>query len=205
MIAEPLCIFALADLRILSPSSGNRFAWLPKSPSYRPLLEFKWRKVMSVRNLLNVLLVAALVASTMGSNVAAQSKSSLASVTSPAKPVASGYDQPPKNILDVMRRALSALSAGEPDAGHDSAVCLGRTIPSISRVATPFLRLAGVRVEPRNHSKHDTPGGYGITPCARSFDLVHIADRYANPCGASDRRVPGRSRSGPPTENDSRS
>ena len=48
--------------------------------------------------------------------------------------------------------------------------------PSISRVATPFLRLAGVRVEPKNHSKHDTPGGYGITPCAKGFDLVHIAD-----------------------------
>ncbi len=49
--------------------------------------------------------------------------------------------------------------------------------PSISRVATPFLRLAGVRVEPANHSKHDTPGGYGITPCATNFDLVHVADR----------------------------
>jgi dipeptidyl aminopeptidase/acylaminoacyl peptidase len=48
--------------------------------------------------------------------------------------------------------------------------------PSISRVSTPFLRLAGVRVEPRNHSKHDTPGGYGITPCARDLELVHIAD-----------------------------
>jgi len=46
--------------------------------------------------------------------------------------------------------------------------------PSISRVATPFLRLAGVRVETRNHSKHDTPGGYGITPCASSYDLVRI-------------------------------
>jgi dipeptidyl aminopeptidase/acylaminoacyl peptidase len=48
--------------------------------------------------------------------------------------------------------------------------------PSIGRVSTPFLRLAGVRVEPKNHSKHDTPGGYGITPCARSFELVHVAD-----------------------------
>jgi len=52
--------------------------------------------------------------------------------------------------------------------------------PSISRVATPFLRLAGVRVEPKNHSKHDTPGGYGITPCATGFDLVHIADAQQN-------------------------
>jgi dipeptidyl aminopeptidase/acylaminoacyl peptidase len=48
--------------------------------------------------------------------------------------------------------------------------------PSIARVSTPFLRLAGVRVEPKNHSKHDTPGGYGITPCARSFELVRIAN-----------------------------
>jgi len=47
--------------------------------------------------------------------------------------------------------------------------------PSIARVSSPFLRLAGARVEPRNHSKHDTPGGYGITPCARGFDLVPIA------------------------------
>jgi len=47
--------------------------------------------------------------------------------------------------------------------------------PSIERVATPYLRLAGVRVEPKNHSKHDTPGGYGITECATSFDLVTIA------------------------------
>jgi dipeptidyl aminopeptidase/acylaminoacyl peptidase len=60
--------------------------------------------------------------------------------------------------------------------------------PTISRVATPYLRLAGARVEPRNHSKHDTAGGYGITPCANNFDLVHIADgtqtHVALPAGA---------------------
>ena len=60
--------------------------------------------------------------------------------------------------------------------------------PSISRVATPFLRLAGARVEPRNHSKHDTPGGYGITLCATNFDLVHVAGgaqiHVALPAGA---------------------
>jgi dipeptidyl aminopeptidase/acylaminoacyl peptidase len=60
--------------------------------------------------------------------------------------------------------------------------------PSIARVATPFLRLAGVRVEPKNHSKHDTPGGYGITPCATKFDLMTIADgaeiHVALPAGA---------------------
>jgi dipeptidyl aminopeptidase/acylaminoacyl peptidase len=46
--------------------------------------------------------------------------------------------------------------------------------PSIARVATPFLRLAGVRVEPKNHSRHDTRGGYHITPCATDFELVSI-------------------------------
>ena len=60
---------------------------------------------------------------------------------------------------------------------HDTILLVSwQDYPSITRVATPFLRLAGVRVEPGNHSKHDTPGGYGITPCARSFDLVHVAD-----------------------------
>jgi dipeptidyl aminopeptidase/acylaminoacyl peptidase len=43
-------------------------------------------------------------------------------------------------------------------------------------VATPFLRLAGVRIEPGNHSQHDTPGGYGIPPCVSAIDLVQVAD-----------------------------
>jgi dipeptidyl aminopeptidase/acylaminoacyl peptidase len=72
---------------------------------------------------------------------------------------------------------------------HDAILLVSwQEYPSISRVATPFLRLAGVRIEPKNHSKHDTPGGYGITPCARSFELVQIASRaqihVALPAGA---------------------
>jgi dipeptidyl aminopeptidase/acylaminoacyl peptidase len=63
--------------------------------------------------------------------------------------------------------------------------------PSISRVAIPFLRLAGVRVEPKNHSKHDTPGGYGITPCARSFALVHITDGAQIPIALPEGACPG--------------
>ncbi len=63
--------------------------------------------------------------------------------------------------------------------------------PSISRVSTPFLRLAGVRVEPKNHSKHDTPGGYGITPCVRSFELVHIADAARIPVALPQGACPG--------------
>lgn len=93
-----------------------------------------------------------------------------------AAPDSSGYNLPPKNILDVMLAPAPPFPVVSPT--HDNVLLVSmQTYPSISRVATPFLRLAGVRVEPRNHSKHDTPGGYGITPCASNFDLVHIADR----------------------------
>jgi len=63
--------------------------------------------------------------------------------------------------------------------------------PSIARVATPYLRLAGVRVEPKNHSKHDTPGGYGITPCATGFDLVHILDGAQSHVALPEGACPG--------------
>ncbi len=49
-----------------------------------------------------------------------------------------------------------------------------QTYPSISRVAQPYLKLAGVRLEPKNRSRHDTPGGYGIPACVADFTLVDI-------------------------------
>jgi len=63
--------------------------------------------------------------------------------------------------------------------------------PPISRVATPFLRLAGVRVEPKNHSKHDTQGGYGITMCASKFELVRVADSAETPIALPAGACPG--------------
>ena len=85
----------------------------------------------------------------------------------------SGYDLPPKNILDVMRAPLPPAPVVSPTKDKMLLV-VWQLYPSIARVATPYLRLAGVRVEPKNHSKHDTPGGYGITRCATSFDLATI-------------------------------
>jgi dipeptidyl aminopeptidase/acylaminoacyl peptidase len=86
---------------------------------------------------------------------------------------------------------MNAPSPPVPDVSptHDTILLVSRQeYPGISRVATPYLRLAGARVEPKNHSKHDTAGGYGITPCARNIDLVHIADgtqvHVALPVGA---------------------
>lgn len=73
---------------------------------------------------------------------------------------------------------MQAPSPALPDVSptaQDMLLVSSTDYPPISRVAAPFLRLAGVRVEPANHSKHDTPGGYGVTPCVRSLDLVHVS------------------------------
>jgi dipeptidyl aminopeptidase/acylaminoacyl peptidase len=87
---------------------------------------------------------------------------------------ASRYMQPPKNILDVMLAPSPPTPYVSPS--RDSILLVTwQDYPSISRVAAPFLRLAGVRVEPRNHSKHDTPGGYGLRPCATGYELVRTA------------------------------
>jgi dipeptidyl aminopeptidase/acylaminoacyl peptidase len=141
---------------------------------------------MPVRTALDCFLTGALLACAMSAPIAAQSSKAISAPGRPAD-ATPGYNQPPKNILDVMHAPLPPFPAMSPT--HDSILLVSLQLyPSISRVATPFLRLAGVRVEPRNHSKHDTPGGYGITPCVSNFDLVHIADaaqiHVALPSGA---------------------
>jgi dipeptidyl aminopeptidase/acylaminoacyl peptidase len=142
---------------------------------------------MSVRNAIKFFLVGVFVACAACAPSVAQSASTSSSVTAKQVESVSGYNQPPKNILDVM--LAPALPEPEVSPTQDAILLVSwQDYPSISRVATPFLRLAGVRVEPRNHSKHDTPGGYGITPCATRFELVHVADgaqiHIALPAGA---------------------
>jgi len=149
---------------------------------------------MRVQKALSRLLVGALVASSMSALVRAQTNSSLLNAAStqavPAQSP-SGYNQPPKEILDVMRAPSPPWPVVSP--AQDAILLVSwQDYPSISRVATPFLRLAGVRVEPRNHSKHDTPGGYGITPCARAFDLVRVADSAGIPIALPEGACPGR-------------
>ena len=121
---------------------------------------------MPVRKVFSFLLVGVFAAIAPCAPAPAQSASTSSSVASaPAKRAESvaGYNQPPKNILDVM--LAPSLPQPEVSPTQDGILLLSwQEYPSISRVATPFLRLAGVRVEPKNHSKHDTPGGYGITP-----------------------------------------
>jgi dipeptidyl aminopeptidase/acylaminoacyl peptidase len=115
----------------------------------------------------------------------------VARAPAPEPEAPSGYDRPPQNILDVLHAPSPPVPYVSPT--HDMLLLVSwQDYPPMSRVATPFLRLAGVRVEPRNHSRHDTPGGYGITPCATDFVLARVADgsqvRMALPPGA----CPGR-------------
>jgi dipeptidyl aminopeptidase/acylaminoacyl peptidase len=96
------------------------------------------------------------------------------SAATPEKPKI-GYDLPPKNILEVMNAPSPPIPLVSPTKDSILLVSL-QDYPPISRVAAPFLRLAGVRIEPKNHSKHDSPGGYGITPCAAAISLIRTAD-----------------------------
>lgn len=93
--------------------------------------------------------------------------------SAPPPEAPSGYDRPPQNILDVLHAPSPPTPYVSPT--HDTILLVSwQDYPPMSRVATPFLRLAGVRVEPRNHSRHDTPGGYGITPCATDYNLTRV-------------------------------
>ena len=99
-----------------------------------------------------------------------------AAATATAPPAASaphGYDLPQKNILDVLHAPSPPAAYVSPTRQAMLLVTL-QEFPPMSRVATPYLKLAGTRIEIANHSKHDTPGGYGVTPCASTFQLVSV-------------------------------
>jgi dipeptidyl aminopeptidase/acylaminoacyl peptidase len=87
---------------------------------------------------------------------------------------AGGYDLPPPAVDEALRTPL----APQPLINASGSEILLYTVeayPLMARVAEPFLRLAGLRVEPRTHRKHDTRGGYGINPCAHQLALVDVA------------------------------
>ncbi len=113
-------------------------------------------------------------------------------VAPPAGPVVaqpSGYDQPPKEVLDVLHAPAPAQPYVSP-SGETILLVSWVEYPPMTRVAEPFLKLAGVRLEPNTRRKHDTPGGYGVSPCARDLALADVAtghDRHvALPAGCAD-------------------
>src|SRR5262245_36447307 len=86
----------------------------------------------------------------------------------------SRYARPPQYVLDVLHAPPPPNPYVSPT--NDRILLVSWVwYPPISQVAEPFLRLGGVRVEPRTRRKHDTPGGYGIAPCAQTLALVDVA------------------------------
>jgi len=102
----------------------------------------------------------------------------------------SGYDKPPRPLLDVLHAPSPPAPFVSP-TGNAILLVSWVDYPPMSRVAEPFLRLAGVRVEPKNRSKHDTPGGYGITPCARAYTLAVVPGGAEKPVALPPGACPG--------------
>jgi dipeptidyl aminopeptidase/acylaminoacyl peptidase len=141
---------------------------------------------MQAKHLLSGL-VSATLAVGMTSNAIAASKADAPATAS----ASSAYNQPPREILDVMRAPPPPSPSLSPTRDKLMLVTM-EEYPSIAKVAAPFLRLAGVRIEPGNQSQHDTPGGYGIPPCVSAIELVQVADgkqmKVKLPAGACPRR-----------------
>ncbi|OAA74043.1 peptidase S9 prolyl oligopeptidase [Cordyceps fumosorosea ARSEF 2679] len=88
---------------------------------------------------------------------------------------ASGYKQPPSNILDVMR--APALPVPVPSPAGDRIILVSYAkYPSISHIATAYLALAGVRVEIANRNRRNTAAGHGIRTFAYKLELVQAKD-----------------------------
>jgi dipeptidyl aminopeptidase/acylaminoacyl peptidase len=86
----------------------------------------------------------------------------------------SGYDLPPQYVLDVLHAPAPPRPILSPTRASALLVSWVE-YPPMAQVAEPFLKLAGVRVEPRTRRKHDTPGGYGVAPCAQTLSVVDVA------------------------------
>ncbi len=92
----------------------------------------------------------------------------------PSMPAHAEYAKPPAELLKVLTAPPPPMPSVDP-TGRRLLLTTSQTYPSISRVARPYLKLAGLRLEPGNRSRHDTPGGYGIPACVADFTLVDIA------------------------------
>ncbi|WP_243039378.1 S9 family peptidase [Dyella sedimenti] len=90
------------------------------------------------------------------------------------------YDKPPEPLLGVMHAPLPAIPMLDPTRQRMLLVEQSQ-YPSIERVAEPYVKLAGLRIEPRNHSRHDASNGYGIRACLKSFTLEDVASHQQVP------------------------
>jgi dipeptidyl aminopeptidase/acylaminoacyl peptidase len=88
----------------------------------------------------------------------------------------SGYRTPPEPLLRVMRAPPPPGMQLDP-TGRTLMLIDVEPYPGIERVAEPYLKLAGVRIEPRTHARHDVASGYGIRTCVSGYRLVDIETR----------------------------
>ena len=91
-----------------------------------------------------------------------------------------GYRQPPEPLLATMRAPLTPALRLDP-TGTTMLEMQRTQYPPIARVAEPYLKLAGVRVEPRTHARHDMSSGYGIRTCLDGFALLDVASGRETP------------------------
>ena len=108
----------------------------------------------------------------------------------PALAADGGYLQPPEPLLGVMRTPLNPTPAIDP-TGTRALLVQQSLYPPVERVAEPYLKLAGVRVEPRNHSRHDRSSGYGIRTCLEGFSLLDLASGAQIPVALPAGACPG--------------
>jgi len=108
------------------------------------------------------------------------SAAAIAISAAPAPDRVSGYDRPPQNVLDVLHAPAPPRPILSPTRASVLLVA-NVTYPPMAQVAEPYLKLAGVRLEPRTRRKHDTPGGYGVAPCAQTMSIVDVATRRETP------------------------
>lgn len=85
------------------------------------------------------------------------------------------YDKPPKEILDIINAPQIPFPSMSPTKDW-MLLITKQKYPSIKHVAEPFLRLAGVRIEPKNRGHHSTPEGHGIPRCVTKLSIVQISN-----------------------------
>jgi dipeptidyl aminopeptidase/acylaminoacyl peptidase len=73
-----------------------------------------------------------------------------------------GYLTPPKAIVDIVDAAPLPLVQVSP-ARDVLALLPRRSMPTIDELAQPMLRLAGLRINPKNNGPHRAPSIIGIT------------------------------------------
>ncbi len=99
---------------------------------------------------------------------------------------ATGYLTPPQAIVDILD-APPILRAVVSPTGETIAVLTRRSMPALSELAQPMLRLAGYRINPRTNGPHTTAG------------LSRIAIRNVNDGTEHAFDAPRETSLGPPT------